>query len=245
VALLVPNLSGQAQQPAPATPPAAIAQAPTAAAVPGVSVVVLDPGHGGADAGARGPSGVQEKDVVFTLAQVLRSALERQGLRVVVTRQANENPSFDERAAQANAHRGAIFLSLHVSSTGPPGTVRLYYFAAAKPSDGSSAGPSAAEPAVSPGLLRWDQAQEPYAKQSQRLAGLLQVQLAQTFPGSPLVPTAGLVRQLRSVAAPAVAVEISSVSVAERKTLEQMAPGLAEAVTRGVMAFRSRPEGTN
>jgi hypothetical protein len=46
------------------------------------------------------------------------------------------------------------------------------------------------------------------------------------------------VRQLRTVAAPAIAIEISSVSVSSRSQLEQMAPALAEAVARSVAAFR-------
>jgi hypothetical protein len=50
------------------------------------------------------------------------------------------------------------------------------------------------------------------------------------------------VRQLRSVMAPAVAVELSSVSVADRKPLDQAAPGLAEAVARAVAAFKTARE---
>jgi len=244
MALLLAAWSGQAQQPAPPPPPApaappqgAPAPAPVAPAQgsAGLSVVVLDPAHGGADAGARGASGVLESEVVLSLARAVRAELERQGLRVLLTRQGNENPSFDERSAVANGQRGALFISLHVSSTGPVGTVRAYSFMA-PPRQQTRSAP--ANPAAPTSLVSWDQAQESHADSSRRLAELVQVQLAQKFRGSPEVPTAAAVRQLRTVAAPAVAIEVSSVSVRDRKQLEQMAPTLAEAVSRAVAAFR-------
>ncbi len=214
-----------------ATSPAA-PQIPPTAAKPTLNVVVLDPAHGGADAGAHGASGVLESEVVMSFARLGRLELERQGLRVVLTRQANENPSFDDRSAVANAHRGAVFISLHVSSTGPPGTARVY----------SVTVPAAAMSAARPALLPWDQAQDPFAESSRRLAELVQIQLAQKFPGSAAIPSVARVRQLRTVAAPAVAIEISSVAVRERTQLEQMGPALGEAVARGVAAFRAAYE---
>ena len=77
-----------------------------------------------------------------------------------------------------------------------------------------------------------------FAASSRRLAELVQVQLAQKFRGSPEVPSVAAVRQLRTVAAPAIAIELSSVAVRDRSQLEQMASPLAEAVARAVAAFR-------
>ena len=239
--LAVPACTGQAQEPAPtpspappnpAPPPQAPAQEtpkqPAAPATPSrtLNVVVLDPGHGGTDAGARGGNGVIESEVVLSYARALRAELERQGLRVVVTRQGNENPTPDERSALANRQRGSVFLSLHISSTGPPGTARAYTL------------PEGVGPPARSGPLPWDQAQEPYAERSRRLAELLQVQLAQKFRGSPEVPARAAVRQLRTIATPAVAVEVSSVSALKREQLEQMGTRLAEAVARAVTAYR-------
>lgn len=218
-------------------PPPAASQTPTTQAAPVVprpplNVVVLDPGHGGTDAGARGASGIVEKDVVLSLARAVQGQLEQQGFRVVLTRQADENPSFDDRAATANAQRGALFISLHVSSSGPAGTARAY-FAPTAPGKEAKPGEAAA------GVVRWEEAQVAYAAQSRRLAELLQVQLGQKLRGSPEVPSAAPVRQLRLIAAPAIAVELSSVSVADRKQLEQAVPGLAEAVGRAVAAYKT------
>ncbi len=191
---------------------------------------MLDPAHGGADAGARGTSGILESEVVMVFARAVREQLERQGVRVILTRQGNENPSFDDRSAVANGLRGALFISLHVSSTGPPGTARVY-----------SLEPTGAF-AERSGLILWDQAQERWAMSSRRLAELTQIQLAQRFRGSPDIPLAAPVRQLRTIAAPAIAVELSSVSVPDRKQLNDAAPMLAEAIARGVAAFRQSAE---
>jgi len=197
-----------------------------------LSVVVLDPAHGGTDPGARGTSGIAESDVVLGFARLVRISLEAQGLRVVLTRQANDDPSFDDRSKLANAQRGDVFISLHVSSTGQPGTVRVY-------SMQRMAVPAATASATHGSLLPWDRAQSTFIDQSRRLAELIQIQMAQRFHGSSEIPFEAPVRQLRTVGAPAVAIEVSSISVSDRSTLDQMGPGLADAVARAVAAFRT------
>src|SRR5580704_18761895 len=79
---------------------------PQAAASTNLNVVVLDPAHGGTDLGARGTEGIRESEVVLQFAAQVRKALEAQGFQVVQTREGNENPSFDDRSARANAQRG-------------------------------------------------------------------------------------------------------------------------------------------
>lgn len=78
--------------------------------------VVLDPGHGGAQAGAQGPLGVHEKDLALALARRLRAALARQGVQVFLTREDDEDVPLTERVARANALRPDLFLSLHANS---------------------------------------------------------------------------------------------------------------------------------
>ena len=193
---------------------------------------MVDPGHGGTDAGARGSSGILEKDVVLQFALALRNELQKQGVPVVLTREKDENPSFDDRAALANSYRGALFVTLHASSTGAPGTVRSYYF-------GGQRQTTPDQQEKTRGLLKWDEAQLAFTESSRKLAAGIQTQLKQRFGASPEAAAAGSLRQLRSVTAPAVAVEVASVSVPERKTLDQMAPALAEALARALTAFRA------
>src|SRR5260370_36898539 len=123
----------QAQQPAPGTPTPPGPSVPSpqrgvagSAASPfgaqtqqgGLNIVVLDPAHGGTDPGARGTGGIRESEIVLDFAIQVRRALELQGFQVVQTRQGNEDPSFDDRSATTNAQRGAVFFTLHISSTG-------------------------------------------------------------------------------------------------------------------------------
>lgn len=203
------------------------AQAPPASSArAGLNIVVLDPAHGGTDPGARGTGGIRESEIVLDFASQVRHALESQGFQVVQTRQGNENPSFDDRSALANAQNGAVFVTLHIASTGLPGTVRVYV---------NSDLPVSSDAA---GLISWDRAQTPFQGLSRKLGDLVQTLLAQRFKGSPSTAQTAAVRQLRTTAAPAIAVEISSVVMENRADLDRMAPGVADAIATGVASFR-------
>lgn len=222
---------GSGATPAPATTPANAAiqtPAPTqpAPARAGLNIVVLDPAHGGTDEGAHGTEGITESNEVLEFAAATRKALEAQGFQVILTREGNDNPSFDDRSARANAQRGSVFITLHIASTGLPGTARVYIE------------PEAPIPANITGLIPWDQAQLPFLSLSRKLGDQVQQELAKRFKGSPDTLQTAPVRQLRTTAAPAIAVEISSVSVQNRADLESMVPGVADAIARGVAAFR-------
>jgi hypothetical protein len=66
----------------------------------------------------------------------------------------------------------------------------------------------------------------------------VQAELAKRFRGSPPTAQIAPIRQLRTTAAPAIAVEISSVSVENRADLDRMMPGVADAIAHGMVAFR-------
>ncbi len=230
-------------QPAPA-PQAAPAPPAPAPQVPAGPAIVLDPAHGGTDTGARGPDGVVEKDLVLQIVRTMRPELEQRGYRVITTRNDDTNPSYDDRAGIANAYPGAVFVSIHISSTGKPGTARAYYDRFGTPIAPASAGgglAGVAERAVNPqsgGLIDWNEAQRPFLEPSHRLASLIQVQLIQLFPGSSLVSTAAAIRSLRSINEPAVAIEISSVSGSSPDSLTAAAAPLARAIAASMVAFR-------
>ena len=210
----------------PSAPPASSGFPSGAQSQSGLNVVVLDPAHGGTDLGARGTGGIQESDIVMEFATEVKKALEQQGFQVVQTRQANDNPSFDDRSAIANAQRNAVFIALHIASTGLPGTVRVYV---------DSDLPTVT---TSHGLIPWDRAQAPFLGLSRKLGDLVQGMLMQRFKGSPDAAQTATIRQLRTTAAPAIAVEVSSVVVNDRADLDHMAPGVADAIARGVIAFK-------
>ena len=83
-------------------------------------VVVIDPGHGGADFGGRGVSGVREKDVVLAVSRLAGRELEKLGLRIVYTREEDRFVSLSERTEIANRARGDLFLSIHANTAPNP-----------------------------------------------------------------------------------------------------------------------------
>ena len=108
--------SGPQQTPAPTPPPAP----PTAAErqrVDRLTIVALDPGHGGEDPGAIGPTGLREKDVVLALALQLRDKLNAvPGMRVMLTRDADFFVPLHERVRKARRVQADLFVSLHADA---------------------------------------------------------------------------------------------------------------------------------
>src|SRR2546423_7694465 len=78
-----------------------------------VRVVVIDPGHGGMDTGAKNPM-MSEKDVTLALARRLRTALQtRLGATVLLTRDSDIALDNEARSAVANNNQANLLLSLH------------------------------------------------------------------------------------------------------------------------------------
>ncbi|WP_157264442.1 N-acetylmuramoyl-L-alanine amidase [Azohydromonas aeria] len=113
----------------PAAPPAAVAQAPMTPAPPPpptaeqlrkidrLIVIALDPGHGGEDPGAIGPSGLKEKDVVLAVALQLRDRLNAvPGMRVMLTRDDDYFVPLGERVQKARRVRADLFVSIHADA---------------------------------------------------------------------------------------------------------------------------------
>ena len=233
LAWAVPQQAGSGGNPAPkvmqaanTTPSQTTGASAQLAGHSGLNIVVLDPAHGGTDPGARGTEGITESDEVLQFANATKRALEAQGFQVILTREGNDNPSFDDRSARANAQRGAVFITLHIASTGLTGTARVYVEPEVPASNNIT------------GLIPWDRAQAPFLSLSRKMGDLVQQELSKRFKGSPDTLQTAPVRQLRTTASPAIAVEISSVSVKERAELDRMVPGVAEAIARGLTDFR-------
>jgi len=83
----------------------------------GRPLVVLDPGHGGIDTGARAPTGQMEKDIVLDFAKRLRARLEKSGrYRVLMTRADDTYVPLDERVRMARKANASLFVSIHADS---------------------------------------------------------------------------------------------------------------------------------
>jgi len=83
--------------------------------------VTIDPGHGGGDPGAVGPTGVREKDVTLSVARLLAEQLAPVA-EVLLTRDGDYTPGGDPnselryRAAMANSWQANVFVSVHCNA---------------------------------------------------------------------------------------------------------------------------------
>jgi len=106
------------------TPNPAVASAATAPATPAeqrrvdrLIIVALDPGHGGEDPGAVGPSGLREKDVVLAIALQLRERLNAvPNMRVMMTRDEDFFVPLHERVRKARRVQADLFVSIHADA---------------------------------------------------------------------------------------------------------------------------------
>ena len=80
-------------------------------------VVAIDPGHGGEDPGATGPSGLHEKDVVLEIALQLRDRLNANpNMRAMLTRDADFFVPLHERVRKARRVQADLFVSIHADA---------------------------------------------------------------------------------------------------------------------------------
>jgi N-acetylmuramoyl-L-alanine amidase len=82
----------------------------------GYRVVVIDPGHGGQDIGARGARGVEEKRAVLDIARRIRAHLVSAGVKVYMTRESDRFVELDERCVRAARWGADVFISIHLNS---------------------------------------------------------------------------------------------------------------------------------
>ena len=106
-----------AAMPSPGLKPSATPPAPVA--LVSKPVIVIDPGHGGSDPGATGPSGSKEAAINLAAALILAETLEKSGrYKVVLTRQTDSRLAHDERSRLAREAKADLFISLHADAHG-------------------------------------------------------------------------------------------------------------------------------
>ena len=217
--------------------------------------IVLDPGHGGLDVGAKGKFGSLEKDIDLAISKKVKALIEQsQAYRVVLPRDKDVNPSLENRAAIANNNDALVFLSIHVNgSFRKKAQGSETFFMSLNATDEESrrlAYQENREQALDKSIagadkddikmILWDMAQSAYIKQSSQLAELIQAQL------NSLLGTANRgIKQadfvvLRGVACPAVLVEAAFISNPEEEQKlvdEAFQDNVAQAVYTGLMRF--------
>ncbi len=80
-------------------------------------LIVIDPGHGGADPGAVGHNNIKEKNVVLALSKELKRQLESSGhYRAILTRKSDKFIKLSQRRKFARDRGADLFISLHADS---------------------------------------------------------------------------------------------------------------------------------
>jgi N-acetylmuramoyl-L-alanine amidase len=98
-----------------------------------VRTIAIDPGHGGRDPGAIGPSGLKEKDLTLDIARRLRDRLEKNwNHRILLTRDRDVNVSLKRRVEFVNENGADLFISIHVNyiPVEPVMIIETYFFGA-------------------------------------------------------------------------------------------------------------------
>jgi N-acetylmuramoyl-L-alanine amidase len=220
-----------APAPAPAPTPAPPTPAdPLPMPVPstGLRTIVIDPGHGGDEQGARGPGGALEKDITLQVARRLRTMIEsRLGLRVFLTRDDDRTMALDDRSAFANSQKADAFISIHANAALRPAMkgAEVYYLSVDRADAEArrlAESPETVLPTLGGGtraidLILWETAQARYLEQSSTLANLIEQSLRARVEMSPRAVQQAPFRVLVGATMPAVLVEIGYISNPEQE----------------------------
>jgi N-acetylmuramoyl-L-alanine amidase len=236
----------------PAPPPFAMPSAPA------LRTIVLDPGHGGDEMGARGPAGTLEKDVTLDVAKRLKASIEgRLGVRVLLTREEDRVVPHDERASLANNNKADLFISLHANAS-PRRDARgaeVFYLSLEGFSQEAQRAAEAPEsrtlPQVGGGsrdieLILWEMAQARHLAESAVFAGLVEDEFRKRIEMSPRPIQQAPFRVLVAANMPAVLVEMAFISNPEQETLLTSDPfknQVVQALLEAIIRYRTRLEG--
>lgn len=220
-----------------------------------VDVVVIDPGHGGVDAGVESGSGLMEKNLALAIAGLLENKLQERGIKTRITRNRDVYLTPDQRSSVANLYSTRAFISLHLGGSpsaatqGPVVYVSRPYSekrdmlnAESENGEKGSEGPLKAPGEDNPDrslMIPWDEVQKPWAEKSVLLARSLQDSLNTVFLSNNRIMEVPI-SVLESVQSPAVMIEIGFLTNAlDREFL--LSAGyqdeMARLIADGIMKF--------
>ncbi|MCX6558001.1 MAG: N-acetylmuramoyl-L-alanine amidase [Candidatus Aminicenantes bacterium] len=236
----------------PQVQPAAAQPAEPATSKP-IETICIDAGHGGEDLGALGKSKLLEKDVTLRISQKLKRLIEsKTGLRVIMTRDGDNEVSLNSRASIANNQQAQMFVSIHVNSSFRKSAYGSEtYFVSLKATDPEALDLARKENQnqEDPGetikndelkMILWNMAQTEYIRESSTLAEYIQNELNDLLGTRNRGVKQAPFRVLMRTAMPAVLIETSFISnSAEEKKLqsEEFLDKIAFAIFNGVSKF--------
>jgi N-acetylmuramoyl-L-alanine amidase len=221
-----------------------------------IRTVVIDPGHGGMESGAKGKAGNLEKDVTLAIALKLKALIEKSmAFEVVLTRDKDVDVPVETRSAIANNHKADLFISIHTNgsrqktadgsetfflSTGatPDEETRRLAYLENNSSEIEGHVDKTSEEDVK--MILWDLAQTAYIRQSSQLAEMIQGELNSLLGTRNRGIKQAPFKVLTGVACPAVLIEAAFISNPdEEKKLasEDFQTSVAEAIYRGLAKY--------
>ena len=211
-----------------------------------VRTIVIDAGHGGHDPGTS-HFGLKEKHLALDIARALRDRLKKEGLRVVLTREADLFIPLSGRPAIANRLRADLFVSVHINANrnSRVSGVEVYYPRVSEVSSASVWPPSVASsevgiPSMSVRQVLWDMVLGRTRFQSRRLASTIcrSMRTGLAVPCRAIKPARFVV--LREAWMPSVLVEVGYVTnqqEAGRLANPAYRQDLAQAIAEGIVAY--------
>jgi len=240
-------------------PPAAETAAPSPksspSAVKSVRTIVVDPGHGGLESGAKGKFGTLEKDITLAISLKLKAVIEKNlAYHVELTRDKDMNVALDDRAAMANNHKADLFISIHANSSyrrNAQGSETFFLNLNASDEEARRLAylennsaqfekPIDEKDKDQIMMILWDMAQSAYLKQSQRLAEIIQEELNSLLGTANRGIKQAPFKVLTGVACPAVLVEVAFISNPEEErelVKEDFQDNVVQAIYRGLVTY--------
>ena len=201
-------------------------------------IIVLDPGHGGNDMGARGSENMTEKQVAMTFAGVMTERL-KETYKVALTRKDDYQIGLFERPALANHLRADLFISIHTGGSFRSYSrgMSLFYYDAPSNADAASE-TQIAYLTASPGTIKtWDQKRPELVKKSRYLTELIRKRLTQADKDLKLTSTGAPLIVMSGANMPAILIEIGTITnpldakaLNDKTYLSNMAQAVCDAI---------------
>jgi len=219
-------------------------------------IIVLDPGHGGKDWGAKGTTtGLKEKDVVLDVAKILERKLEKKmGVSVYLTRTGDYFVPLKDRTAIANNHTADLFISIHTNAAFREGASGFEAFILSnQASDKAAEAVARSENQVielenippddkdNLNTLLWSLAQNQYLEESCQLCDIMQKEYSKTLN----VPNRGIKQAplyvLYGATMPAVLIEIGFLTnriEEEKLSTDDYKETIADIIYRSIFTYK-------
>ncbi len=220
-----------------------------------IQTVVIDPGHGGTETGAKSPRGIFEKDINLAIALKLKEIIERnQAFQVFLTRDRDVDVSLESRSALANNHKADLFISIHANGSRQRRAAGSETFFLSFDATNEEArrlaflenNSSQIEERIGTSqeddikMILWDMAQTAFLRQSSQLAEIIQSELNVLLGTRNRGIQQAPFKVLSGVACPAVLIEVAFLSNPDeekRLASPDFQIRVAEAIYRGLSQF--------